>query len=483
MSTREQPTSSLVFTQFGGMDTSAARQCIDDYSFAWLEGVMPIGNGNLAVIPGTANVLGGVPAGSIVSQFDCVLSGVLYKVVQTLVSPGSYNIYAIQVSNGQITTVTTGVAFSYFAVWQNTHLLFVNSANYSRWNASTGTISLSNTFVGGPIAVWGTRVWIVATTPGRTVQYTAPNAFNDFTAADAGGNVVITNAALQGPIVQMLPAGDWMYLVGAGCVVAFSEIQVLNSSPPVTIFNVTQVSDTTGITNYQNAFAFGSSLWLLTGRGIVQFQGLTEALPASPYMDGIFAGIDLTKNGGFAVSTILGKTCLLCLVYYTPNAKYYLLAMFDNKWFVIGGLPANVTSVSWADLNSSSQAYITDAGAIYAVASDTTVPVSGQIQTKLYDGGSPITMKQVLKMGMEVNLISIDGEITMQLDCLNPDKGLQPVPYDVIDLSSNYALGYQFIRRDASNSGLYLGTTVNFTLTGGSFQSFMWNGGYLNEWP
>lgn len=470
----------MVFTQFGGMDTSAARQCIDDTSFAWLENVMPIGNGNLAVIPGTANVLGGVPAGTIVTLFDCVLSGVLYKIVQTLVSPGVYNIYAIQVSNGVLSVVTTGVGLSAFSVWQNTHLLFVNTANYSRWNPTNGLVSLSNVVVGTCIAVWGTRVWIASN---RTVFYTAPNAFNDFTAADAGGNVILSNAAMQGPIVQMTPAGDWMYVIGAGCTVTFSEIQVINSAPPITLFNVTQVSDVTGITNPQNAFAFEGSLFILTGRGIMQYQGLTPVEMSSPQMDGIFAGADLTKNGGFAVTTILGKTCLLALVYYTPNLKYYLLAWFSGKWFVIGSLPSVVTCLSWADLNSSSQAYYSDGVAIYAVAADMGVSVTGSIQTKLYDGGSPITMKEMLKMGFEMALTALQGSITMTLDCINPDKGLQPVPYDVIDLSSNFALGYQFVRRDASNSGLYFGTTINFTLLGGVFQSFIWNGTYLNEWP
>lgn len=477
---KEQQAASFVFTQFGGMDTASSRQCIDDTEFSWLENVVPIGAGNLAVAPGNTAIQGGF-AGAVTDIHDFVVGGVLYKIVQTLVSPGSYNIYAINMATLVQSTVTTGVTQSFFSVWQNQHVLIVNSIGYNRWNANSGFVNITNAVTGGPIAVWGGRVWIAGGTQGRTVQFTAPGSFSDFTLADAGGNVVLTNAAMQGPIVSMVPAGDWLYLLGDGCTVVFSEIQVINSAPPVTLFNVTQVSDVIGVNSVSDAMAFEGTLIVINGRGVTQFQGLTPVYLSGP-MDGFLANVDQTKNSGLAVSVLFNKLCLLALVYYTPNAQYYIMAYFEGKWFLLN-VGKTVTALSWADVNSTATGYFTDGTNIYSIGTNTSGPVSGQVQTKLYDGGSPVYMKEILKYGMEFNFNSLVGEISYSLDCLHPDKGLQPAVYDVDDLSSNYALGYQWIRQGGSNMGTYFGATVNFSLVGGAFNSFGFQGLYMNEWP
>lgn len=474
---REQQAASFVFTQFGGMDTAAARQCIDDTEFAWLENVVPIGSGNLAVVPGNTGIGGGF-TGTVTDIHDFVVAGVLYKVVQTFVSAGNYNIYAINLSNNSQSLIANTVALSYFSIWQNQYVLIVNSVNYSRWDPVNGPVVISNSVTGGPIAVWGGRVWIASN---RTVQFTAPNSFSDFTVADAGGNAVLTNAAMQGPIVSMVAAGDWLYVLGDGCTVAFSEIQVINSAPPVTLFNITQVSDVIGVNSVSDAMAFEGTLIILNGRGVTQFQGLTPVYLSGP-MDGFLANVDQTKNSGLAVTVLYNKLCLLALVYYTPNSQYYIMAYFEGKWFLLN-VGKTVVAVSWGDIHSTATGYFTDGTNIYSIGTNTAGSVAGQVQTKLYDGGSPVYMKELLRYGMEFNFNSLVGEISYSLDCLHPDKGLQQVSYDVDDLSSNYALGYQWIRQAGSNMGTYFGSTVNFNLVGGTFNSFGFQGLYMNEWP
>ena len=43
------------FREFGGVNTQSARQTIQDTEFSWLEDVMPIGFGNMPVVPGPSS--------------------------------------------------------------------------------------------------------------------------------------------------------------------------------------------------------------------------------------------------------------------------------------------------------------------------------------------------------------------------------------------------------------------------------------------
>lgn len=470
---------SFVFTEFGGMDASIARQCIDDHDFSWLENVIPVGDGNLPVVYGNTP-LTAAPSGTIVSLFQVNIAGVAYIIMQTLVS-GTYNLYAVQISNGTITTIETGLTISYFASWNNQYLLYVNSANYKRWDPSGGVVSISASVVGGPIGVWGGRVFIAGGTGTRTLSFTAPNSVSDFTVADAGGNVVITDSALQGAITSMVTAGDWLYVMGPGYIGALSEIQVLNSAPPVTLFNVTRVSGVSGLTNTYAAGEYDGTLLVVNGHGVTQYQGQTRN-PFSTKMDDFIADCDFTKNLGVAVTTIYNKVCLLALVYYNPTSQYYLMAYTERGWFLLN-VGTTVVAVTWADQNSAPQAYYSDGNSVFALANNASGLVTGKISTKLYNGGNPVVVKQCLNFGMEIDFNSLDGAMSYTLDCLDGDKGLMQVPYDVEDISKNYSLGYQWVRESPANFGTYFGVTVTFRQVQLTFESFGMKVSYGNEWP
>lgn len=483
---------SFIFTQFGGMDTSAARQAIDDTSFSWLENVVPIGDSNMPVIPPPLNVASGWQ-GTAVSLFSVTIGGVVYMIVQTKVG-GLYNIYVLQLTTGGPYTpgvpglIVASVPYSYFASWNNQYLLYVNSSGYNYWDPVDNAQSITEAVVGGPIAVWGGRVWIAGGTGNRTLTYTAPDSISDFTEADAGGDVVINVPSMQGGITSMQAAGDWLYVVGPGCIVALSEIQVVDSAPPLTLFNVTTISDISGCSSLFGTEALEGTLILLNGNGVGQYQGMTPSPGFSSPMSGFMADVNLSMNQGLCITTLFSKLVLLALVYYTipgplggNGGTYYFMAYMEGKWFLINPNNSTVAACAWAVIDSAPQAYYTDGLSLYEVAGGTGLN-SGIVQTKLYDGSSPITIKEVRKHGIEVELPSLQGGLTYTLDCLNPSNGLQQT-LNKFPAWNTYTGGYNWLRNQVSNYGTYFGSTLNFNLEDAVFNSIGYNVLYGMEWP
>ena len=121
----------LKFQDFKGMNVQASRQALEDGEFSWLENAMPIGKGNLAVVPTASTALttnAQIPNTITISTtFSANISGVDY--IFGFFNDGS--LYAVNVTAGfTVTQIASSSTFSSSGVmatqWKNERLLIID---------------------------------------------------------------------------------------------------------------------------------------------------------------------------------------------------------------------------------------------------------------------------------------------------------------------------------------------------------------------
>lgn len=457
----------LVQRQFAGMNSTSPRQGLSEADFAWLNNVIPLGNGALAVVPN--KVSKATVSAETINSFDsCTISGVPFIIAGTSLG----NVYAWRTDTWAKSTVITGLSTSglSYANWQNSQLLILDNAKGLYNWPGTGTAALvSATITGTSMAAYQGQLWVAS---GRTITYSAPNSYSDFTAASGGGNFIVTDEWLEGSIVALVSAIDYLWIVGNGSASLLSNVQLLTGN--ITTFTVTNVSNVSGTASPYAVMPFLRSLVLANGHGVDLFYGMTPQKVSSP-LDLFFSNVDFTKTISVAVGTIYNQICVHILCYYTPDAKWYIASMANDRWFLIDY--GTQSLLTWIAANGTAQAYCTDGTAIYAMAVDTATPITGKIISRFSDAGDPTTTKQVRKMGFEVNVGSLtSASITWTIDT--------EVGSGASTVYTPTATGFQWARKDAqAQSGQYLGMTIDFTLANSTFEGFMMQFNYMQQWP
>ena len=138
MATQEQKKDYKVAKDFDGINTKANRTSIKETEFAWLENAMPIGHGNLRIVPAPTTV-SSVTFGSTVSYSSYANIGTNNYIV---VFESDGRAEAINVATNAKTTVASAGTFSASGVqaaqWNNTTLLIIDPTNgYYQWNGTT----------------------------------------------------------------------------------------------------------------------------------------------------------------------------------------------------------------------------------------------------------------------------------------------------------------------------------------------------------
>lgn len=148
MATQEQKKDYKVAKDFDGLNTKANRTSIKETEFAWLENAMPIGHGNLRIVPAPTTV-SSVTFGSTVAYAAYANIGTNNYIV---VFESDGRAEAVNVATNVKTTVAAASTFSASGVqaaqWNNTTLLIIDPTNgYFQWNGTTlvkvGSLSFS----------------------------------------------------------------------------------------------------------------------------------------------------------------------------------------------------------------------------------------------------------------------------------------------------------------------------------------------------
>src|SRR6267142_1649741 len=100
----------LQLRDFKGVNTTDTRTSIEDTEFSWLENAIPIGKGNLKLVPGSTTILANVTSSTIVTSwgFNISVKGNTSAVILTVNADGSMN--QVQVSEVGGTNTNTIIA-------------------------------------------------------------------------------------------------------------------------------------------------------------------------------------------------------------------------------------------------------------------------------------------------------------------------------------------------------------------------------------
>jgi len=217
----EQRKSYEVIKDFKGLNTKSNRTTIDKNEFAWIENAMPIGLGNVKIVPNVSNV-GNVTFANTVTYLS---SGVIGTTDYLIAVEADGRCEYVNLSNNTKGNVAPAGTFSNSGVqisqWKNERILFIDPVNgYSTWDGtnlvSVGSVANINITAGGsgytsnpnvtisaPNQTGGVQATATATRTGNTVtgititeHGTGYTSAPSVTISGGGGNGATANATL-----------------------------------------------------------------------------------------------------------------------------------------------------------------------------------------------------------------------------------------------------------------------------------------------
>lgn len=471
------------YREWKGVNLTDARVAIDDNELAWLENAITIGKGAIQILPAPAAPVASIAAG-IVSLWGFVLAGV--PVMISVNADGSMS----QITpGGAVTAVApaaTVTAAADLSIWQTSPILIVDpSTGYHKWDGTTfTTIDASKT--GVSVAVFEGRAWIAKN---RTVLYTAPATFDNFTAGDGAGSTIVTDEAFVGNIAHIISVVEQLWLLSASSVEAIANVQATGTSPNVTTsFSVTNIASGLGCgASPHSTIGYFRALTFKAPFGVYALSGVTPQ-KLSDKLDGMFEAITGTIDAPAATAVVRSLLVLALLVEYTQardqslptpasgsnGATKLLICFSQGKWFF--GQQGALVWITTVVVNGVSQAWGTDGQRVFQLfGAAATTPVTYKIQSKLYDFGLSTTNKKIDKFGLEVQAataiaptLTIDSERTAPTQAIALTNtltfvGTGPITFvgtgPITFLTTGMVLG----RSNATMDGQFLGWTLTGT--------------------
>jgi hypothetical protein len=470
------------FRRWTGVNLTDARTDIEDTELFWLENGISIGKGVVQFLNAPGSAVATIPEG-IASMWGFTLNNVPVVIVVGL--NGSLTQVAIP---GGAATIIGGAATvtpsAHLTIWQGSTVLIVDpTAGYSSWDGTTYTV-IDAAMVGTSIAVFEGSVWIGNN---RTITFTAPASFSDFTVASGAGATTITDEAFIGTITFMLSSVEQLWIVGPASVNTISNVVASGSGPVVRTFAITNVVPSVGSVGPSSGAAYFRAVTFMSPGGIYAISGVTpQKLSAS--IDRMFPGLTLTPDTPAAVALVQNLYCLLFLVKYTQalvtglpmpandlaTETPLILGFTQGKMF----FASQGETLKWMTtviVNGVSQVWgANTAGEIYQLfGAENDQPVRYKVVGKLSGFGKPTSMHALYKIGVEVQsaypiapTLTVDSDIGIKAFNLAPNVtlNLRNNLNQLLRLvnSSNQTLvlqgqGLALPKQDAAMFGHYLG--------------------------
>lgn len=303
----------LAVKDFGGVNTQAARTAIGEGEFSWLENAMPVGYANLKAVPSEGRAVASFPL-FITNYMKYVnVLGVDYMICFTNSGSG----HVVNLGNYLVTQIAAPAVFvgkTVAAQWKNERVLIAAMNGYWSWEPVGGLVSLGG-ITGAPtsgstIATFSGRVWVGFN---RTMVFSAPNSYQDFATASSGGSFIVTDETLHSNINALLPANNFLYLIGDSSFNVISDVRIGTGSPAPTIFSNTNISALIGSKFPLSIFPYYRTIAFATPYGFYAMLGATPQ-KISDNLDGIIPFIDFTKPVSGGVANIF-STLLPCFAF------------------------------------------------------------------------------------------------------------------------------------------------------------------------
>lgn len=258
------------------------------------------------------------------------------------------------------------------------------------------------------VAVYSGRVWLAS---GRTLTYTAPDTWVDFSTADAAGSTTITEGSLRQKLYGLEALNNYLYVFGDSSIIIIGDLKVTGA---ITTFSQTFLSSTTGSTLPATITAMERAILFMNKYGVYALFG-ASVQKVSKALDGIFPKIDFTQNVSAGLVNIYNNLCYsISFTYQDTNANRVIQAVFfDGKWFFTS--QGALTFVSPASINGVLSLWGTTGTDVKQLYSDTTSTIATTIQTGLYDMGNPIFDKQMNRAGIEFSCPNV-ASVNLQID-------------------------------------------------------------------
>ena len=317
---------------------------------------------------------------------------------------------------------------------------------------------------GTTIAVFGGRVWLNGTTPGglfRLLQYTGTQGFDDFSATNASGSLILTDADLTHAITALRNYNNYLFIMGDQSVKQIGNIS-LNAAGNITLFTILTLSSDQGTIYPQSCGSFNRVFFFANTNGVYAVFG-SSVQKVSDDMDGIFRLIDFGQEPQACICDINNIHHIAWLVRYQDplaNERSILLAFTGKKWFVINqgtGLTAVTTASTLA--SGRTLTFASSGQDITHILASPNIAVSFKLQTALTHHGNAVQRKKTLRGGFAATATA-NVSINLSMDT---NEG-----------SNSYTTavpsGFQALTATEDGSGRYLGATVtgslaNFTMT------------------
>lgn len=401
----------IQFRKFSGMNQTDARTAIKDElsgdatEFFWMENAMPIGSGNVRILPNVGSTMSAVAAGvATMWGFTLNAGGGPLPVILTVNTDGSMT--HIDPSTGsQIAmcaagTVTTSARLT---AWRDQEALIIDpTKGYFASHAGTNVSTISST-TGSDIAVFEDRVWIVSAS--RTITFGQSSSYTNFGASEGGGTATVTDSAFPGKIYRLLSALEQLWIVGAGAVNAISNV---GTTAGVTTFSITNIVTNVGSPHPSSVTSFFRTFLFLNQYGVYAIVGATPQ-KLSDKLDGLWPLLrhDVPLSDAPAATTTIFDVFLWCALVglvdpFGRGTIPVLLCFSQGKWFL-----ARQGTLTWITPVISAlgdpQVWGTDGTNIFQLFADPDAPIAYRIMSKLFDFGSGVQYKQWLRVGFEFN--------------------------------------------------------------------------------
>lgn len=399
------------FRRWEGVNVRDSRTAIGDTEFAWLQNMIPVGSAALQVVRRQGDPVATYAPG-LGRMWGFTVNG--FPLLMAVGLDGSIQEFTAGGSVVQAAPPGTVSIFAWMTCWENSPVLIIDPLNgYFTWNGGIFT-AVDPTLVGTTITVFENRVWIAR---GRTIIWSAPNSYLDFSIAAGGGSTTLQDSTFQGDIRVIVSALQQLWIIGASAINTISNVQATPPPTVTTSFSITNIVSNVGsalpasVLGYFRALTFGAQF------GVHALSGVTPQ-KISEKLDGLSrqaTGVGPYFDQPAAMAVIEDNLCQCYLINYIGTEVFgvpeatpptcpisLLICFFQGKWFfAYQGQLKWITTLT--DLIGTAQCWGHDGTNVFqCFGANPCEPVPYKAVSKLYDFGSSVTEKALMKLGVEM---------------------------------------------------------------------------------
>lgn len=423
----QAPLYTQVLRELKGVYTKSDRTQMPPDHFYDLTNIIPIGPANAHVVPNISAAIHNFSTDVVYFSQYAVLGGAEYQVQFT--TNGKIIVYNLIGATATVinpSNLLSG-AGSQMTQWMNTYLLFIDSTGYYSWNGSAFTLlnGANQPAAGTAICVYGGRVWVAS---GRLITFTSaydgtstndPTANTAWLAVNGADFLNMTDPTLTGSITALAQQNGYLYIFGATCIYALSDLYIpYGANPPTPAFTLTMVQGIIGTDQPYSIFAFNRFMMFANRFGAWALNGV-EAQKISEDIDGTWQYLSFATpitGGQVVIANILCAAFLVQRLNDPVFGSGAVLAMwFGGKWWFAQYGALTLASTAIIGAVPVLMGFI--GNVMYQCFQNTASAPNTRAMTPLWSMDDPLSSKVIIRAGVEV-IINVfgGGEISLTAD-------------------------------------------------------------------